>query len=73
MKKIQSVLGDHHDAVVARGTVRDLAVQAQLAGENAFSFGILYEDDSHLAANLDRRARRVWRQASRHKYSRWLG
>ena len=72
MKRIQSVLGDHHDAVVARGTVRDLAVQAQLAGENAFSFGILYEDDSHLAASLDRRAWRVWKQASRHKYSRWL-
>jgi hypothetical protein len=53
------------------GTVRDLGVQAQLAGENAFGFGILYEDDSRLAASLDRQAGRAWKQASRHKYSRW--
>ena len=42
------------------------------AGENAFSFGILRADDSRLAASLDRRAWRAWKQASRHKYSRPL-
>jgi CHAD domain-containing protein len=72
MKKVQSVLGDHHDAVVARGTVREIGVQAYLAGENAFSFGVLYERDSHLAMDLDRQAWQAWRQASRRKYRRWL-
>ncbi len=73
MKKIQTVLGDHHDAVVARGTVREIGVQAHLAGENAFSFGVLYERDSQLANDLDRQAWRDWKQASRRRYRRWLG
>ena len=73
MKKVQTVLGDHHDAVVARGTVRQIGVQAHLAGENAFSFGVLYERDSQLAADLERLAWPAWQQASRHKYRRWLG
>jgi CHAD domain-containing protein len=72
MKKVQSVLGDHHDAVVARGTVREIGVQAHLAGENAFSYGVLYERDSHLAMDLDRQARQAWKRASRRKYRRWL-
>ena len=42
MKKIQSVLGDHQDAVVARGVDRELGIGAHLAGENAFTFGLLY-------------------------------
>ena len=73
MKKVQSVLGDHHDAVVARGTVREIGVQAHLAGENAFSFGVLYERDSQLAADLERLAWPAWEQAERRKYRRWLG
>ncbi len=72
MKKLQTVLGDHHDAVVARTTVREIGVQAHLAGENAFSFGILYERDSHLALDLERQAGRAWEQASRRRYRRWL-
>ena len=43
MKKLQSVLGDQHDAVVARGAARDIGVRAYQAGENAFAFGILHE------------------------------
>ena len=73
MKKVQSVLGDQHDAVVARGTVREIGVQAYLAGENAFSFGVLYQQDSQLAADLDRLAGSAWEQAARRKYRRWLG
>jgi CHAD domain-containing protein len=41
MKKIQSVLGDHQDAVVARGVDRELGIGAYLADENAFTFGLL--------------------------------
>jgi CHAD domain-containing protein len=72
MKKIQTVLGDHHDTVVARGTVREIGVQAHLAGENAFSFGVLHERDSQLANDLERQAWQDWKQASRRKYRRWL-
>jgi CHAD domain-containing protein len=73
VKKVQSVLGDHHDAVVTRGTVRDLGVQAHLAGENAFTFGLLYGQDACRAKDLEARARRAWKRASRPAVSRWLG
>ena len=72
VKKVQSVLGDHHDGVVARATIRDLGVQAHLAGENAFTFGILYEQDACRAEDLEAQARRAARRAAKRKYSAWL-
>jgi CHAD domain-containing protein len=62
MKKLQSVLGDHHDAVAARATARDLGVRAHLAGENAFTFGLLYERDAQQAAAQERQAARFSRR-----------
>jgi len=73
VKKVQSVLGDHHDGVVSRATVRELGVQAHLAGENAFTFGLLYEQDACRARDLETQARRAWKQASRPAVGRWLG
>ncbi|MGH3226608.1 MAG: CHAD domain-containing protein, partial [Streptosporangiaceae bacterium] len=72
VKKVQSVLGDHHDDVVARATIRDLGVQAHLAGENAFAFGVLYEQDACRAGGLEAQARRAWKRAAKRKYSAWL-
>jgi CHAD domain-containing protein len=71
-KKVQSVLGDHHDGVVARATIRELGVQAHLAGENAFTFGVLYEQDACRAEDLEAQARRAWKRAAKRKYSAWL-
>ena len=50
MKKVQSVLGDHQDTVIARQAARDLGIGAHLAGENAFTYGLLYEREEHRAA-----------------------
>jgi hypothetical protein len=42
-KKIQKVLGEHQDSVVALGTLRTLGARAgSTAGENGFTFGLLY-------------------------------
>ena len=42
-KKIQQVLGDHQDSVVALGTLRALGARAGTTeGENGFTFGLLY-------------------------------
>jgi len=60
MKRVQSVLGDHQDSVIAREVTRDLGIAAHLAGENAFSYGLLYEQDVCAAARLQDKARRVW-------------
>jgi CHAD domain-containing protein len=72
MKKLQSVLGDHHDGVVARGLSRELGVRAQLAGDNAFCFGVLYQLDVDRGRQLERQARRVWKKAARSRDRRWL-
>ena len=72
MKAVQSVLGDHQDAVTARSVARDIGMQAYLAGENAFSFGLLHERAHRDAAEYRRQARSVWRRASRRKGRRWL-
>ena len=60
MKKLQAVLGDHHDAVVARDTAREIGVRAHLAGENAFSFGLLYEGCQRDALMLEKQVRKQW-------------
>jgi CHAD domain-containing protein len=72
MTRIQTVLGDHQDLVVARAAIRDLGVRASRAGENAFTYGLLYERDAETARKLQHRARHVWRKASRAKYRHWL-
>jgi CHAD domain-containing protein len=72
MKAVQSVLGDHQDAVTARGVAREIGMQAHLAGENAFSFGLLNERAHRDAAEYQRHARSVWRRAARPKARRWL-
>lgn len=72
MKHMQAVLGDHHDTVVARQEARALGIGAHLAGENAFTYGLLHERETHSAEHLDRRARRNWRHASRRRYRKWL-
>jgi CHAD domain-containing protein len=72
VKKVQSLLGDHHDGVVTRATVREIGVQAHLAGENAFTFGVLYEQDACHADELEAEARRAWKHAAKPKHGAWL-
>jgi CHAD domain-containing protein len=72
MKKVQSVLGDHQDAVLARQAARDLGIGAHLAGENAFTYGLLRDREDVQAGRLQAGARRVWRRASRRRYRRWM-
>jgi CHAD domain-containing protein len=72
MKDVQSALGSHQDAVIARATAREIGVQAHLAAENAFSFGLLHERAHRQAIACERQARHAWRRARRGKYRGWL-
>jgi CHAD domain-containing protein len=65
MKRIQSALGEHQDSVIAREVARDVGIAAHLAGENAFSYGLLYEQDACDAERFQVQARRKWKKASR--------
>ena len=72
MKAVQSVLGAHQDSVNARAAAREIGVQAHLAGENAFSLGLLYERARCEAHTLEDQARRRWRRAAHGKAVTWL-
>jgi CHAD domain-containing protein len=63
IKRVQSALGDHQDTVVTRHVVRELGMQAYLAGENSYTYGLLHEHDALAAERLQAQARRAWRRA----------
>jgi CHAD domain-containing protein len=65
LKQLQSALGAHQDAVIARATARDIGVHAHLAGDNAFSFGLLHERAHHQATAAEHQGSRAWRRAYR--------
>jgi len=72
MKKVQSVLGEHQDAVIARQVARELGIRAHLAGENAFSYGLLYERDVCHGQRLQVQAQQAWKRASHARHLRWM-
>ncbi|MET9497291.1 CYTH and CHAD domain-containing protein [Streptomyces sp. NPDC006552] len=67
VKKVQSLLGDHQDSVVAREALRDLAIQAHAAGETAFAWGLLYGQEQAAGADGERRLPQVWERAAKHR------
>lgn len=72
MNRGATVLGDHQDTVVARQAERELGISAHLAGENAFSYGLLYGRDTGQGQRLQAEAWRTWKNASRGRYRRWM-
>ncbi|MEW1750493.1 CYTH and CHAD domain-containing protein [Streptomyces angustmyceticus] len=68
IKRVQQLLGDHQDSVVARGALRELATQAHQAGEGGFTFGLLYGREEARAADRERELPRLWKKVSRRKH-----
>jgi len=72
MKQVQSTLGTHQDAVIARDMIREIGVRAHLEGENAFSYGLLNERETTAARESARRGWKKWKRASRPGCHTWL-
>jgi CHAD domain-containing protein len=72
MKAVQSVLGDHQDAVSAQTTAREIGVRANLAGESSFTFGLLYQLVHQESLASQDEARHAWRRAKRSKARKHL-
>ena len=49
----QQLLGDHHDSVVARTVLLDLARQARAADEDTFAYGLLHQRQAGQAAKIE--------------------
>jgi CHAD domain-containing protein len=71
-KRMQTVLGEHHDSVVAQSWLRELADQATTEGDDSFTFGVLHAREDAAAETAQARMTKAWRRASRKKRLRWL-
>lgn len=64
-EEIQTILGEHHDSVVARGRLLGWAAEAQKRGEDGFSYGRLHALEEEAARDAEGRFRRAWRRLPR--------
>ncbi len=68
---LQSVLGDHQDAVVAEQWLRD-SIASDASPPEAFVAGLLVRDEEELARKYRRAWPDVWAAADRKKLKAWL-
>ena len=52
-KELQQLLGNHHDSVVARAVLLDLAGKARTAGEDTFTYGLMHQRQACQAAEIE--------------------
>jgi len=73
---VQGLLGDHHDAHVAEGWLREAAATADAAtadAATALAAGELIAIERQEAADLEQQWPEVWKKASQKNLRRWLG
>ncbi|WNG85684.1 CYTH and CHAD domain-containing protein [Mycobacterium sp. ITM-2016-00317] len=61
-KAIQSLLGDHQDSVVSRAHLSRQALVAYAAGEDTFTYGLLYQQEDDLARRCEEQLEDALRQ-----------
>ncbi|MFI6659347.1 CHAD domain-containing protein [Streptomyces sp. NPDC050523] len=64
MKSLQNLLGDHQDSVMTRQTLRELSAVAHAAGENVFTYGLLYGREEARAAADEAELPGAWREVT---------
>jgi len=72
VEKVQSHLGEHHDAVVCQARLRELARTATATGEDAFAYGVLHVREELALRRAEARFEKAWDKVSRAKLRRWL-
>jgi CHAD domain-containing protein len=72
MKQVQTILGEHQDAVVALQVLLVLSERAGDKGIDAFELGRLHEQEQEVARETARTFATVWEEASRKRYRSWL-
>jgi len=64
-KAVQSLLGDHQDAVVSMAHLLDQADAAHAAGEDTFTYGLLYQQEDELAWQARTQLQKVLKKLKR--------
>ncbi|WP_424187402.1 CHAD domain-containing protein [Actinokineospora sp. G85] len=72
-KAVQTALGVHQDAVVARDALRELGVRVHLDGDNAFTYGLLWAREDARAHAAEADFVEAWDRLREAKRPRWLG
>lgn len=60
MKRLQNLLGEHQDSVMARQALRELSAVAHAAGESAFTYGLLHEREEQRAVRVEAELPGFW-------------
>jgi CHAD domain-containing protein len=71
-KRIQRILGDHHDSIEIRTTLRELGSRAQVNGNNGFTFGLLHGQAGERAAHQEQEFAEAWRRLAVPKTRGWM-
>jgi CHAD domain-containing protein len=61
-RRIQTVLGLHHDTVMARALLAELGLRSPPAGGSGFSYGRLHAREEYLAAHSEAGFLKAWRR-----------
>jgi CHAD domain-containing protein len=69
--RVQDVLGEHHDAVVAGAFITEVAAQPRV-GNLAFGLGLLYAREQSQARAATQAFAEIWPDVIRAKRRRWL-
>jgi len=64
-KELQSLLGDHQDSVVSRDHLMKQADAAYAAGEDTFTYGLLYRQEAEVALGSRRQLEPALRKVGR--------
>ncbi|MEU0333366.1 CYTH and CHAD domain-containing protein [Streptomyces sp. NPDC006193] len=62
-KSLTSLLGDHQDSVMARRALREQSAVAHAAGEDTFTYGVLYAREEARAAAVEAELPGRWRRS----------
>ena len=71
-ERLQEVLGEHQDSVVARAALRDLGVRIHLDGDNAFTIGRLHALEQSRGDAAVAAFESAWAALSDKQVRRWL-
>ena len=66
-RRIQTVLGVHHDTVMARALLAELGLRSLGPGGSGFSYGRLHAREESLACGAEADFRKAWRKFPRHR------
>lgn len=64
LARIQEVLGAHQDTVVAKDVIQRLCSEARIAGEDTFTYGVLYQAEATRGQRALAAFAPVWQRAS---------